>query len=246
MRQNKILLVDDDREFRKEFKDSFEEYEVIEAASGEEALEVLNKPNEIDLVMLDVRMPGICGVEILNRIKETAPDLGIIILTAHSSEDVAIKALKGHADDYIEKPFDVEEVRGVIERLLESKNSDGSVMADDIAAKIEKVKHFVERNCHKKVCLEDAAQAVSLSPKYLSRIFKSVTGIGFNRYKLKIKIGESKRLLKNTSLNINQVSDKIGYRNTESFIRIFEKFTRLTPTGYRRKKRRWVHDGKRK
>ena len=57
-------------------------------------------------MILDVNMPGSKGTEVLKDIKALYPDLGIIILTGHSSEDVAIEALKGHADEYLEKPLD--------------------------------------------------------------------------------------------------------------------------------------------
>ena len=115
---NTILLVDDDRDFRDEFKDCFDAYRIVEAGDGDEALRILKKPNDIDLVILDVKMPGIKGTEVLREIREIAPDLGIIILTAHSSEDVAIAALKGHADDYVEKPMNVDKTREIIEGLL--------------------------------------------------------------------------------------------------------------------------------
>ena len=231
---NKILLVDDDREFREEFKEFLETYEVIEAESGEEALKILKKPNEIDLVLLDVRLPGIKGTEVLKEIKTIAPGLGIIILTGHSSEDVAIEALKGHADDYLEKPLNAEEAKKVIDDLLESKSgaaAEGARGED----KIEKVKRFVERNCYKKVCLKDAAEAVALSPKYLSRIFKENLGIGFNEYRLKIKMREAKALLENTELNIDHVAYKLGYQNTESFTRLFKELSGKTPSEYRKR-----------
>lgn len=231
---NKILLVDDDREFRAEFRECFEEYNFVEAANGEDALNILKRPNEIDLVILDVNMPGIKGTEVLKEIKDIAPDLGIIILTGHSSEDVAIEAIKGHADDYLEKPINIDNTREIIDGLLEARAGKGAA-AGSMDNKVEKVKRFVDRNCYKKVSLKEAADAVALSPKYLSRIFKEDTGTGFNEYRLSIKLREAKALLKETRLNIDQISYKLGYQNTESFIRLFKEFTGKTPTEYRRK-----------
>jgi len=85
--------------------------------------------------------------------------------------------------------------------------------------------------------LEDAAGAVSLSPKYLSRVFKEVTGTGFMDYKLKIKIDKAKELLKGTGSTISEISDKLGFMNPESFTRIFKKSRapRLQNSGKRRK-----------
>jgi len=230
-----ILLVDDDKEFRDEFRDYLEDYEVIEASNGEEALELLRKPNIIDLVILDVLMPGLRGTEVLKEMKRINPDLGIIILTGYSSENVAIEALKGHADDYMQKPVDIDKAKEIIERLLESKKGEGDIDYRGIEGKIEKVKRFVEMNYHKKVRLKDAAQAVYLSPKYLSRIFKQSTGKGFSEYKLKIKIEKAKELLGKTGYNVNQVAEKLGYENVESFIRLFKRLAKYTPTEYRKK-----------
>jgi two-component system response regulator YesN len=180
-------------------------------------------------------MPKLNGIDVLNEIKKTDPDMGIIIMTGYSSKDVAIEALKAHADDFIEKPMQIAGLKESIDRLLESKQKDGGVEAGGIKGKLEKVKLFVERNCFKKISLNDASQAVFMSPKYLSKIFKENIGVGFSEFKLKIKSDKAKELLEKTCLNINQISDKLGYENPESFIRQFKKFTRCTPTEYRKK-----------
>lgn len=231
----KILLVDDDQEFRSEFRDCFEGYDIIEASGGEEALKILHKPNEIDLAILDVKMPGMDGIELLRRIKDTSPEIGIVILTGYSSKDVVVDALKEHADDYIEKPLDIDEAKEVIEKLLAAKADGPDIAISDAKKKIEGVKHFVERNWAKKVSLKDAAEAVCMSPKYLSRVFKEYAGTGFNEYKLKIKTEKAKELLSKTGYNVNQVTYKMGYKNCESFIRQFKKETGCTPTEYRRR-----------
>jgi two-component system response regulator YesN len=229
-----ILLVDDDREFREEFRDYLEDYQVIEAGNGEEALELLKKPNVIDLVILDVMMPGLRGTEVLKEMRKIDPDLGIIILTGYSSESVAIEALKGQANDYIQKPVEIDKAKEIIERILETKK-EVDIDTVNIEGKIERVKRFVQRNYHKKVCLKDAAQAVYLSPKYLSRVFKQSTGKSFSEYKSKIKMEKAKELLSETGYNVNQLAEKLGYENAESFIRIFKKLAGYTPTEYRKK-----------
>ena len=128
---NKILLVDDEADFREEFKDYFRSYDIVEAGTGEAAIAILKRPNEIDLVVLDVRMPGIQGTEALVEMKKMTPGLPIIILTGNSSEDVAIEAIKGHADDYLQKPVDLPTIKESIERLLEAKASTAPGYSDD-------------------------------------------------------------------------------------------------------------------
>ncbi|MFA5008491.1 MAG: response regulator [Candidatus Omnitrophota bacterium] len=231
----KILLVDDDNIFRSEFKECFNEYGIKEAASAVEALDILRKPNEIDLIILDVRMQGMSGLEALAKIKKISPSVAIIISTAYSSKDIAIEALRGKADEYIEKPLDIDRTKDIIEKLLEVRGGPADISACTISDKMDKVKRFIERNCFKKISLNDAANAVFLSPKYLSRIFKQCTGVGFSDFRLNIKIDRAKELLEKTGYKIDQISDKLEYQNTESFIRQFKKLTSLTPTQYRTK-----------
>ncbi|MDD4899054.1 MAG: response regulator [Candidatus Omnitrophica bacterium] len=231
----KVLIVDDDEEFRQELKDALEDYEPIEASNGMEALKILRRANEIGAIILDVMMPGPSGIEILEEIRKTDPDLGIVILTGHSSKDVAVEALKGHANDYLEKPVDFHVLKDAIEKLLSKRRGEADAASLDLRGKIEKVKRFMERNRFKKTTLKEASQAVYLSPKYLSRLFKEYSKTGFNEYRLKIKIAEARKFLKKSGYNVNQISDKLGYENTESFIRQFKKFTGKTPTQYRNK-----------
>lgn len=239
---DKILLVDDDYDFRIELKDALEGYQISDASSGQEALRILKRANDIGVVVLDVMMPGLSGLDVLAELKKTDPQLGIIILTGHSSKDVAIEALKARADDYAEKPVDITQLKETIDRLLETRQGKGKIETGDIKGKIEKVRQFVEQNCFKKISLKEAAETVCLSPKYLSRIFKEHAKIGFSDFKLRIKIGKAKELLKKSANNINQISDKLGYENTESFIRQFKKLTGKTPCEFRKhnisKKRR--------
>lgn len=237
MFSNKILLVDDSVTFREEFKDALEGYEVIEASSGREALDILKKPNEISLIVLDIKMPGRAGTDVLKDIKKIAPEVKVIILTGYGSKDTAIESLRGHADDYIEKTQDIEKTIDIINKILmEQIAYDGQ--PGDLRIKMEKVKQFIERNCNKKVSLDDAARVVFLSPKYLSRAFKEVTGTGFNEYRISVKLEKSKELLLNTSHGVCQVAYKLGFENAESFMRLFKKNTGLTPSEFRSNKKR--------
>jgi two-component system response regulator YesN len=120
-----------------------------------------------------------------------------------------------------------------IEELMDSRPGESADAG--IGSKIDKAKRFMARNCYKKVSLEDAASSVALSPKYFSRVFKDIAGIGFNEYRSEIRVREARSLLKNSGLNIYQISHKIGYENTESFTRLFKSSTGLTPSGYRKR-----------
>ncbi len=229
-----ILLVDDDSDFRREFREYFSGYRIIEAGDGAEALARLGRPHEIDLVILDVRLPGQRGTDVLKKIKETAPDLPVVMLTGHGSKDVVIEALKGAADDYLEKPLDPATAEKIIVRIVSASPWRSPPASDGPNGKIARVKHFLERNVHKLVPLEEAAALICVSPKYLSRLFRRVTGQGFSDFKLALKVAQAKKWLVETEGNVNRIAYSLGYQNAESFIRIFQAATGRTPTQYRK------------
>ncbi len=116
-----ILIIDDDDQLRKSFDKllSEEGYSVKSAASGETGLNMIKK--EIpDLVILDIRLPGINGLETFQAIHEIEPKLPVIIMTAYGTTETAIEATKMGAFDYILKPFDIPDMLTVIEQALEA------------------------------------------------------------------------------------------------------------------------------
>ncbi len=118
----KVLIVDDEEVLR-DVLDAVlrrEGFEIVTAASGEEALSVLDG-EEVDLVVLDVMLPGISGIDTLRAIRISNPTLPVIVITAFSSIDGAIEAMKLGAFHYIPKPFKNEEVVLTVNKALEQR-----------------------------------------------------------------------------------------------------------------------------
>ena len=115
---NKILVVEDEEAIRGFIKVNLKRnnFDVIEAGSGEEALEKLD--DSVDIVLLDVMLPGINGFEVCAKAREAFPQLGVIILTAKGQEENKIEGLEAGADDYIVKPFSPKELLARINALL--------------------------------------------------------------------------------------------------------------------------------
>lgn len=238
-RRDTILLVDDDPSFKDEFKECFPEYDFLDATRAEDAFRILQNPHEVNLVILDVRMEGMSGLDALGRIKDISPESAIVVITGHGSKDVVLRAFRGMADNYIEKPFDIEATRNIIENLLEKKRKADDCGAGESGNKIAHVKRFVQRNYLRKIGLADACRVASLSPKYLSRVFKEQTGMHFSEYKLSLRLERAKALLETTGFTVAQISDKLGYNNTESFIRLFKNREGITPSRYRKTHAKW-------
>jgi DNA-binding NtrC family response regulator len=98
-----------------------EGYEVDAAESAEDALERMNRGAEFDVVITDISMPGISGIELLRQIRDRSPSTEVILMTAFGSKQTAIEALNAGATYYVEKPFDLDEMKTVVRKTLEQR-----------------------------------------------------------------------------------------------------------------------------
>lgn len=113
-----LLIIDDDRGPAESLRMVFKEhYDVYTAPGGKEALEVLRQ-RVIDVVTLDLRMPGMTGNEVMEHIKRLDPDIEIIVVTGYASLDSAIRGLRHRVFDYVTKPFDVPQISDLVERAV--------------------------------------------------------------------------------------------------------------------------------
>jgi len=115
-----VLVAEDNESFRKVLRESLlrEGYEVEEARDGREALEMLGR-RHFDLMVSDVKMPGVDGLELLRSARQTDPDTVVILMTAYGTVDMAVEAMKAGALDFLSKPFPVEEFMLTVGRAAE-------------------------------------------------------------------------------------------------------------------------------
>lgn len=120
MKKHTILICDDEAGVRDSLQMILgEDYHLHFVTNGEEALEYL-RTNDPDLVISDIKMPKMNGLETLKALKALKPHIRVLIITGYESSDVAAQAIKLGADNYLAKPFDREEVRSQIQTLLSS------------------------------------------------------------------------------------------------------------------------------
>ncbi|HHY04765.1 MAG TPA: response regulator transcription factor [Thermoanaerobacterales bacterium] len=147
---SKILIVEDEKPIREFIAINLkrEKYEVVEAVSGEEALSLL-KDEEVDLVILDIMLPGIDGYEVCRNIRENLPDTAIIMVTAKSQDMDKVIGLELGADDYVIKPFNTYEliarIRSVLRRTKKTSALKSQTIIDG-SLKINPVSQMVYKN----------------------------------------------------------------------------------------------------
>ncbi len=138
-----VLVVDDDNHMRIALKESLARagYSVSIAEDGRAALAQIEK-SMFDLVITDVKMPHLTGIDLLKEIKENAPSLPVILITGYGTVQDAVKVIKEGAYDYIQKPFNTDTLYGVVKRALGVNNGKivySSRLMKDILVKAEKV-----------------------------------------------------------------------------------------------------------
>lgn len=120
--KKRILIVEDDEGMRSLLKDFFEEegFETDSVSNGSEAFRILVR-EIFDIVITDIRMPGLTGLDIIPGVRRLQPETFIIVITAFGSEEVHRKAMERGANSYLEKPLHFDELREMVHELLSSK-----------------------------------------------------------------------------------------------------------------------------
>src|SRR4051812_20937298 len=120
--KKQVLIVDDEPNLRKILAAqlSRDGYDVLTAEDGAEGLSIL-RDHHIDLVVTDLKMPKVDGMELLREALREDPELPVVMITAHGTVDTAVEALKTGAFDYLTKPFDKDEVRQIVAKALKTR-----------------------------------------------------------------------------------------------------------------------------
>jgi len=222
LRRKEILIVDNSGEIKNSLTPLLEErYKVFCAKDAKEALNIL-KNRRIDLILLEMFIPGINGFELTKMIKKEYPFIYIIIITGYGSKEAVVKAFRNHVDDYFDKPFDMNEIILRIKYLL-GDNED----------RIERIKELVE-NSYGNQTLDILSKKIYLNPKYMSRIFKEKTGEKFIKYRRDVRLNYAKYLIENTEERIDEIANKVGYQHSASLIRVFKEEIGYTPKQYKK------------
>ncbi len=238
-----VLLVDDEELERKILRfilqNSCLPITIIgEASSGREALDKVNLTRP-DLIIMDIKMPGIDGIEACRQIKSLYPTIEVIILTAYSKFSYSQQAIKAQATDYLLKPIQpqqlIEAVQLAFERLSHKKEFQPSPVLDinQSQTMVRKAMEYIESNYARNISLNIVANHVHLSPAYLSRIFNKKTGNGLTEYLTQVRLKKAKQQLLTSTVTIDQIALATGFNSSSYFSAIFKKYEGITPSEYR-------------
>ncbi|PHV69797.1 DNA-binding response regulator [Sporanaerobium hydrogeniformans] len=252
----RVLIADDEpiervvvsRTLHKYFQDQLE---IIQAVNGREAIEKCQE-QRCQIVILDVEMPGINGLEAAEQIRRYDKECSIIFLTAFDYFTYAKKAITVRALDYLLKPSSEEELIAVVEegmRLADAQKEDGvseiAVANEAFVTEGEKIEcirmnivqekilDFIQNHYTEDISLQDVARAMNYSDAYFCKLFKQCFEKSFTTYLSEFRIEKAKQLLVDVTINVKEISDKVGYRDSNYFAKVFKRREGVTPSEYR-------------
>lgn len=223
------------------------EAEIFLASNGREAVELFEK-EKCDMALLDIAMPGVTGLEAAAKIREKDEEAILIFLTAFDEFDYARQAIRVQALDYLLKPVADEELLTVIEEgirmikmgvkralpALGNEDADKDTLADVKKSVIKKqIADYIEENYVKDISLSDVAGALRYSDPYFCKIFKDCFGKSFILYLTELRIEKSKELLVDLTVNVKDISEKVGFRDSNYYAKVFKRMEGMTPSEYR-------------
>ena len=202
---------------------------ILSARDGEQAvaLALREKP---DLILMDINLPVLSGLEAAGQIAQQLPDTKLIMVSAYSDCEHLRQSMRSHAMDYIVKPYSVETLCEAVNRVLADR-PEGELYGR--AAVVDQVKKYLNEHYAENVTLQQVAGSVNLDKSYLGRVFRDACGVTVMGYLKEVRLAHAKeQLLRGRPAA--EVAIATGFGDPAYFSRYFKQTVGCTPTQYRR------------
>jgi two-component system response regulator YesN len=244
----KILLVDDEIWMCEGLKKVIHQHcpgFIVDTAAkdGIQALKALES-RDFDLIITDIRMPGMDGIALLKEIRHRGLSIPVIIISGHSEFEYAKMAIRYDVLDYILKPLDREEIVFVLEKCKKNLQESGDSLEEERSLEAEDIRHgsqLVEflkekaiRSYMDDLSISVIADEAGFNLSYLSRLFKLETGKGFVQFLTEVRMDAAKRKLLESNATIADIAKQVGYWDEKHFSKVFKREIGRSPSEFRR------------
>ena len=244
-----VMLVDDEywtlQGLEKLFDWKKHGYEV--AGSFEDAISALEEIVEADpdLVLTDIRMPGLNGIEMIRRAKEAGVRSVFVVISGYSDFEYARGAIKYGAFDYLLKPVSYEEAEALLTRADDYFAAQEKAQEEELAIETEPetgneqfnaLLQYMREHFSERLQLKELAKAFYLNPNYCSELFNKKLSISFSRYLNQLRIDQCCTLLRTSAKSAEEIAAQAGFTDSTHFHKVFKSITGETPGQYRKKR----------
>lgn len=246
--QKRTILVIAEKKCHRIYRDIFSDNEKYIFQAFQNAPDIVDV--EADIIIIDCGLDEKKGILLLEATKDMRPHLPVVLAAEASSDEMAIKAFKRGARDYIKKPFSKTDLLSVVDDILALKESSRErrkayiprirsephieLTANIKSERILKAIMYMEDNLTEKISLQHLANQADMDRHYFCRLFKKHAGKSPMEFLSLMRIKKSIDLL-NTAENISMIAIKVGFNTPGNFSRQFKRITGVTPREYRKK-----------
>lgn len=255
MGSGNVMVIEDQYHFRKGLVKMIEDSEynwnvVSEASNGLDALKLL-EAHKPDLILTDIRMPVMDGIEFVSNVKEKYPDTLVIILSGYRDFEYAQAAIKLGVIDYLVKPCMEEDVKKVLHKAslqFKSQQINKTSVPEQINVKeakenipteekqiklMAKATAYIHLHYADDCRMTEVASHVRLNSSYFSVLFKKVTGESFTIYLTRIRMEKAVQLLCHSDMKVFEIAAATGFEGSNYFTNVFRQFHSMSPKEYR-------------
>ena len=198
-----------------------------------------------DIVITDIRMPVADGLEVCKYVYERCPETQVIILSAYSDFDYARAALRYSACDYVLKVSVLEELPRALKKAIENLERQGKELSggqgderwEDTDSLYGQMVHYVEQNYLRKITLDEIAEYLHANRSYLSRLYKSRSGVNLFDDILHRRVEKAKEYMEHTDRKLYEIAVEVGFEDAGYFSKVFQKYTGMSPKEYRNQRK---------
>lgn len=225
--------------------------DIFESKNGREALEVYDR-EQPQIAILDIEMPGINGLEVARKIRESGRDCAIMFLTGFDKFSYAKQAISIRALEYLLKPYNEQELIYAVEEAMQyaSRFTKREARKEPPAEEFlpareedsesirlslirEDIRNYIGKNYREDISMQSAAQFMGYSEAYFCKLFKQCFHVNFSAYLNEYRIDKAKVMMADPRINMKDISIACGYSDSNDFARVFKRITGQTPSDYR-------------
>ncbi len=239
----KIILADDEiwviMGLKKLIEKTGAPFQVVaEVSNGVMAMEEVERLKP-DVLMTDIRMPGMDGLQLLEKIREKNLNTKVVLISGYAEFEYAQRAIRFGAADYLLKPVEQEKLEEVFDGILNTLREEWNISEEETpeSANVTTIKRIIEeirQNYTENINLTDLADKYFMSTGRLSTMLKEELGFSFSEYIALKRMQKAKELLADEALSVEEIAEMVGYKDYSYFTKVFKKVIGLTPSKYRK------------